>query len=153
MFLSPFTSFSQVGPWQTLRRLQDELDRVISWDRFPSASDVPAMNVWAGKESARVVTELPGVNAADIDISLHNDVLTVKGSRVETDLKKGETVHRRERFTGSFVRSIRLPFRADADHVDASYDKGILTVTLKRRAEDQPRRITVAANAGKESRS
>jgi len=92
-----------------------------------------------------ITAEVPGVSADEIDISVVGETLTLSGERKPEDLEGGVRYHRRERGGGRFSRSIELPFRVDADKVEAAYDKGILRVTLPRAEADKPRKITVRA--------
>jgi HSP20 family protein len=102
------------------------------------------MNVWTDEDSAIVTAELPGVNLDNIDISVENDVLTLRGER-QRDEQEGATYHRRERRYGSFVRTFRVPFRVDAEQVEATFKNGVLNIVLPRAEEDKPKRISVKA--------
>jgi HSP20 family protein len=102
------------------------------------------MNVWTDEDSAIVTAELPGVNLDDIDISVENDILTLRGDR-QRDEVEGARYHRRERRQGSFVRTFRVPFRVDAEQVEATFKNGILSIVLPRAEEDKPKRISVKA--------
>ncbi len=90
-------------------------------------------------ETGMVVTaELPGLEEKDVDLSLDGNVLTISGEkRRETSEDKGG-VHISERSYGSFRRTVRLPWAADASQANASFDKGVLTVTLPRPPEAKP---------------
>jgi HSP20 family protein len=103
------------------------------------------MNVWTSEDNAIVTAELPGVNLADIDISVENELLSVRGDRQPDELEEGGTYHRRERRHGSFVRTFRLPFRVAANEVQASYQNGVLSIVLPRAEADKPRRIAIRA--------
>jgi HSP20 family protein len=103
------------------------------------------MNVWTDQDSAVVTAELPGVNLEDINISVEDDTLTLRGDRQREELEEGVTYHRRERRFGSFLRTFQLPFRVDADKVDATLKNGVLSVSLPRAEEDKPRRIVIRA--------
>ncbi len=131
-------------PWREMERLQDEVSRALG-GRGRTGRDYPPMNVWSGDEAVVVTAEVPGIDPADIDISVVNDTLTVRGARKAEELKKGERYHRRERGFGDFVRTVQLPFRIDGDHVEAKMNHGVLVVHLPRAAEDRRRRIEVAA--------
>ena len=124
-------------------RLQNEMNRLFGTASRARHPESPAMNVWASESELLVQAELPGMNASDLDIAVEGDTLTLRGSRPETAVRDGEAWIRRERSGGSFARSIELPFRVDADKVDAAYAKGVLTVRLPRVAAEQPKRIAV----------
>jgi HSP20 family protein len=103
------------------------------------------MNVWTDADSAVVTAELSGVSLDDIEISVEDDTLTLRGNRQPAELGEGVTYHRRERRYGSFLRSFRLPFRVDAEKVDAIFRNGVLSISLPRAEEDKPRRIAIRA--------
>jgi HSP20 family protein len=109
------------------------------------APGYPAMNIWTDQDSAIVTAELPGVNLEDIDISVEDDTLTLRGDRQRDALEEGVTYHRQERRFGSFLRTFQLPFRVDAEKVDATLKNGVLSVSLPRAEEDKPRRIAIRA--------
>jgi len=132
-------------PWRELDRLQDEVSRAFGAGRVGAGRDFPPVNVWSGDEAVVVTAEVPGIEPSDLDISVVNDTLTVRGARKADELKTDERYHRRERGYGDFVRTVRLPFRIDGDHVEAKVNKGVLVVHLPRAAEDRRKRISVAA--------
>ena len=90
-----------------------------------------------------VKADLPGVDPKGIEISVENGVLTIRGEKKEEKEEKGKNFHRVERFTGSFFRAIPLPPGADAEKVAATSANGVVTVTIPKKAEAQPKRITV----------
>ena len=106
-----------------------------------SSGNWPSIELSDADKEIKVVAELPGLDEKDIDITLHDGVLTFKGE------KKGETSGTRysERWHGQFARSIELGSEVDPDKVRASFDKGILTITLEKRPEAQSsvRRIAI----------
>ena len=146
MLMRPYAGWTPA--WREMERLRREMNRLFStWPRQTSgatASGYPAMNVWTDEDNAVVTAELPGVVLDDIDITVEDDVLTLRGSR-KPDEVEGATYHRQERRYGSFLRTFRLPFRVDAEKVEASFAKGVLQIALPRAEEDKPRKITVRA--------
>ena len=146
MLMRPYAGWTPA--WREMERLRREMNRLFStWPRQSSggtASGYPAMNVWTDEDNAVVTAELPGVVLDDIDITVEDDVLTLRGSR-KPDEVEGVTYHRQERRYGSFLRTFRLPFRVDAARVEASFAKGVLRIELPRAEEDKPRKITVRA--------
>lgn len=129
--------------WREMSRLQDEMNRVFSRASEATPSTFPAVNLWASQESAVVMTELPGVELQDIDLSVVGDALTIRGKRAPEQLQDGNTFHRRERSWGNFVRMVQLPFRVEQDEVSATLNSGILNVTLPRAQADRPKKIQV----------
>jgi HSP20 family protein len=138
-----------MSPWREMDRLRRDMNRLFTdWStqaRRTVAPGYPAMNVWAGQDSAIVTAELPGVNLEDIDISVEDDTLTLRGDRQRDELGEGVTYHRRERRFGSFLRTFQLPFRVDAAKVDATLKSGMLSISLPRAEEDKLRRIAIRA--------
>lgn len=139
--------FRNINPWQgfdsRLRQMQDDMNRVFSRYTYPVAREFPAVNVWTEGDNAIVTAEIPGVNIEDLDISVTGATLTLRGGRKAEEVKEGESYHRRERWAGNFVRSIELPFKIDADKVDAKLTNGILYLTLPRAASDKPKKIAI----------
>jgi HSP20 family protein len=109
------------------------------------ASFTPRVDVEEDEKEVRVTAELPGMDAKDIDISIHRDVLTLRGEKSsEHEEKKGQ-YHRIERSYGSFERQIPLGMEVDAGKAEAEYKNGVLTVTLPKPAGEaaKTRRIKV----------
>jgi HSP20 family protein len=132
-----------------MARLQREMNRLLSgtsrWPALSTASAYPAMNIWTDQDGAVVTAELPGINPEDIEISVKNDTLTLSGSRTPEEVQEGWTYHRRERGSGNFTRSFQLSFQVASDQVEASYRKGVLSISLPRAQADKPKKITIKA--------
>ena len=92
-----------------------------------------------------VTAELPGVSPDEINIAITGDTLTLSGSRQRPETESN-TYHRQERGYGPFSRSLQLPFRIDANQVEATFRKGVLSITLPRAEEDKPKKINVNAS-------
>ena len=105
----------------------------------------PAVNVWQGEEAVAITAELPGIDPGDIDISVKDNVLTLSGERKVPDVPEGARWHRKERGYGRFTRSIRLPFVAGDDQVEARMINGVLRIVIGRPEEDKPRKIEIKA--------
>lgn len=107
----------------------------------------PQVNVWIKADEALVSAELPGVSQEDVDISVKDGTVTLRGNRrAKEEKQQEESLYRRgERAAGQFVRVLELPFRIDSARVSARLDKGILWVTLPRAEADKPRKIAVHA--------
>jgi len=119
------------------RRVADETQEA----GLAAPASYPAMNVWMNDEGVVVTAELPGCSPDNIDITVVGDTLTVKGKRTEEELPEGAVYHRRERSCGSFSRGFTLPFEVEASGVDATFEQGVLRITLPRAEADKPRRI------------
>lgn len=132
-------------PFSELRTLQREMNRLFEGasGATPGRSGVPALNLWSNGEQAVVTMEMPGIDPKDIDISVLRDDLTVTGERKAEEPAEGVVCHRMEREAGRFVRTVRLPFEVENSKVSASYDKGILTITMPRAEATKPKRIAI----------
>ena len=103
-----------------------------------------SMNVSETEKEIRLTAELPGVTEQDIDISLDDDVLTIRGEKKFERTDDKENFHFVERSYGTFQRSLRLPFPVDPEQVQASFENGVLTVTVpKTGRQERSRRIQV----------
>jgi HSP20 family protein len=110
----------------------------------PSVKAFPALNMWEDDGSLRLEAELPGWERAQLDIFVLGRDLTIKGERGEaSDEASSDAYLRRERFHGSFERTVRLPVAIAADGIDAVLKDGVLTISLPKAAEAKPRRIAV----------
>jgi len=130
------------SPWREMERLQQDVNRLLSRESAPT---FPAVNIWASDQDVIVTAEVPGVDPANLDITVAENILRLTGSRKPEELKPGEVSHRRERASGEFTRSFRLPYAVDSGKVEASCEKGILKVRLPRAEEDKPRKIAIKA--------
>jgi HSP20 family protein len=103
----------------------------------------PPLDVFQDKDHVFLKVELPGMKKEDIQISLHENTLTISGERKqEQEVKEGDS-YRSERFFGRFHRSVTLPVAVQANHVTAQYKEGILTVTMAKAEEAKPKQIEV----------
>ena len=121
---------------------------LLSWDPFfagtrQASAFVPAFEVKETTDAFILKGDVPGVAEADLDIAVHNNVLTVSGSRQSEERKEGESFALYERQYGSFSRSFSLPDTADGDRIAAKLDSGVLTLTISKKAEAKPRKIAV----------
>ena len=109
----------------------------------PSA--FPALNVGATDDAIEIVAFAPGMAAADFDVSIDKDLLTISGERKPVPHDGGDDVraYAQERFHGAFRRVVELPQNADADNVTARYENGCLLIRVGRRETSTPRAITV----------
>ncbi|HNS79870.1 MAG TPA: Hsp20/alpha crystallin family protein [Kiritimatiellia bacterium] len=129
-------------PFSGLRALQREMDSLLDGYSHRSRSDF-AVNVWSNGEKAVVSAELPGCDAADIEISTLKDFLTITGKVKQEETIKDAVCHRAERSCGEFSRTIRLPFEVEQDKAKASYSQGVLTVELARAEASKPQKIKI----------
>jgi HSP20 family protein len=146
----------EMTSWPTFGRLsnlRDELDTLFElpfWSNFGRQTQLfsgwtPALDLYQNNDNVVAVIELPGMRKEDIEISLHDGMLTIAGER-RTETQDGEKAERSERYVGKFRRSITLPTRVDANKVSATYKDGILTVTLPKAEEAKPKQIQVSVS-------
>ena len=135
------------SPFDELRSLQREMNRLFDgYDSGTAISRFPALNVWGNGDNLIVTAELAGMDAADLDINVADNQLTIKGERKTEKPAEDAVCHRCERSTGSFVRTVRLPFAVEGNRVAAKYEKGVLTVILPRQEATRPKRIEIKAS-------
>lgn len=110
----------------------------------------PSMDVVRDEGELVVTAELPGIEPDDIDVSLENGMLTIKGEKSETKEISEDDRYLRERSYGKFLRRITLPEEMDADTMTATYDNGVLVirVAIPEEKVDEPRHIPVEVNGG-----
>jgi len=130
LFDNFFSNFS-LGPFA---RYRDDFDpfRKIGAALTPSHGFMPSMDVKETDKEFRVSAELPGMDEGDIELSLADGQLVIKGEKKEETKTDEEGHHLMERHYGSIYRSLAMPEEVDEDSVEATYDKGVLTVTLKK---------------------
>ena len=143
-------------PWKSFEgffnapfELQNDLSRALFGLRSRDAARVgawPQFNVWTKDDELIVTAEIPGLEPDQIEVNVNNDLLTVSATVEADQLSEGESYHRRERFSGLFERSLRLPFAVDQQKSDARYTDGVLEIRLTKPERDKPRKLTV--NAG-----
>jgi HSP20 family protein len=126
---------------------RSDLDRLFNgffdeWPGLDRTTAFPALNVWEDERNYFVEAELPGLRMENVEVSIVGPELTLKGQRKEEPAKDA-IYHRRERGTGSFVRSIRLPAPVDSNEVKATLQNGVLAISLPKAKEAQPRKIEV----------
>jgi HSP20 family protein len=155
-------------PFSEMARLQDDLNRMFdTFEARPLARHktetvqglwTPAVDVIEDADKIELLVDLPGVKQEELDIQVDKDVLTLRGARKlerpevkdakdAKDAKKdGEHFRRYERVTGGFVRSFTLPKTVDVEKIGASLKDGVLTLSLPKKPEAQPKQIKVAVS-------
>jgi|GEM_PF-440560 len=137
--MNPFFRLSQVG---------DELDRFFGGDNESCRRrnwTAPAVNVSEDSESWIYTFEIPGIAAENIDLSIKEGVLTLKGRRTAVETPEGTTLHRTEFSEGEyeFSRSLTLPDSIDEENIQAETENGLLRVVLKKTAEKKEKKIQI----------
>ena len=137
-----------LDPLRELEQLQRRMDRLFQnafgLERSPWRVGVyPLVNISEDRDHIFVRAELPGVKAADLEITIQDNSLILRGQRQIPTEEKQVNYHRRERESGFFRRVVALPARVQADRVEATCKDGILTIKLAKPEEVKPRKIQV----------
>ena len=140
--------FFDYNPFQELERIQRQMDRLsqsmAGAERVPRRVGVyPLLNISEDQDHIYVRAELPGVSPEDLEITVQDQQLILRGQRKVGGDEKNANYHRRERESGFFRRILRLPAQIDPNKVEAASKDGILTITLAKPEEVKPRQITV----------
>jgi HSP20 family protein len=141
-------------PTRDLTGIREEMNRLFDdfftgWPRLERRGGLlegewaPSVDVAETDEDVVVTAELPGVKQEDVDISIINDVLTLKGEKKEEKEVKKENYHRIERSYGGFQRSVSLPTGVQADKAKAKYKDGVLRITIPKVEEAKPKQIKI----------
>ena len=138
------------NPFKELRTMQDQMNRMldVAWNRefgeeLKEGVWQPPVDIYEDEHSVVIKAEVPDVELKDIEVKIENNTLTLRGERKHSSEVKKENYYRVERYFGQFQRSFSLPQAIDQDKVQATCDKGILTITLPKRADTQPKQISV----------
>jgi HSP20 family protein len=137
---------------QAMDRLFDETWRNMRAGTFNGTNFLP-VDVHETDTNYTVFAWLPGLSAEAINISLQDDVLTISGEFARPEVNDSTRILLEERPFGKFSRSINLPQAVDRDHVEATYENGVLTLSLPKSPEVQPRIIPVKAVKALESKN
>lgn len=120
---------------------------LLNWDPFvsgrPTSAFAPTFEVKETTDAFVLRADVPGVEEKDLDIAVHNGVLTVSGSRQAEERKDGESYAIYERQYGSFSRSFALPELADGEKIDAKLANGVLTLSIAKKERAKPRKIEI----------
>jgi HSP20 family protein len=145
MVITRWTPFREVA---ALQNRVNSLFRDFSEGEsaMTTASFTPAVDIYEDEKKIVLKLEVPGIEEKDLDVSVENHTLTVKGERKLEKEEKQENFHRVERRYGSFYRAFTLPNTVDAENVAASYTAGVLKLELTKKPEAQPKQIKVNAN-------
>ena len=134
-------------PMNTFREFSGELDRMFNSNAAAYTDTVsdwmPAVDIKEAKNAYEVVADVPGVEPKDIDVSLEDGVLTVKGERKSESSDEGEGFTTTERTYGSFTRRFTLPDTADADNISAKMEHGVLKLHIPKKEKVLPKKISV----------
>jgi HSP20 family protein len=154
-------SVSRWDPFQDLLAIQDEMNQLFgravgqggqarSQAQVAERMWAPALDISERKDAYVVTVEVPGVKAEDLDITLEDGLLTIRGERRFTKETSEQQFHRVERRYGGFRRSITLPSQVQADQIEASFEDGVLEVVVPKAEEAKPKKISVRAGGGRQ---
>jgi HSP20 family protein len=137
--------------FRDLRTLQEEVNRLFSTNLTTGFDDegigrgawAPSVDIYENKDQIVLEAELPGMKQEDFDLSIENNVITLRGERKFEKTDETDNYHRVERSYGAFTRSFTLPQTVSAEGATAEYNNGVLRVTLPKREETKSRRIQV----------
>jgi HSP20 family protein len=140
-------------PFRDLRTLQEEVNRLFSTNLTRGFGEEgigrgawnPSVDIYENKDQIVLEAELPGMNRDDFELSVENNVITLRGERQFEKKEDSDNYHRVERSYGSFTRSFTLPQSVSADGATAEYRNGVLRVTLPKREETKARRIEISS--------
>ena len=131
-----------------INRLFDTLFEPANGNANRSQRWAPAMDLVEAEDHFVLKADLPGLGEEDVAIEIQDNVLTVSGERKAEHERKEKGFYRLERSFGRFSRSLTLPEGVNADAIKASFDKGVLAVSIPKPEERKPRRIEIGANGG-----
>ena len=149
-------SMIKYDPFRELRGLQDEMNRLFMTN-FPrgfndeemaSGGWTPSVDIYESEDEIVLEAELPGMKREEFEVSIENNVVTLKGSRRFEKKDEGDNYHRVERSYGTFTRSFSLPRSVSAENTKADFTNGVLRVSLPKREEAKARKIEVTGEGG-----
>jgi HSP20 family protein len=150
------TVLTRWEPFREFSTLQDRMNRLFRETHTEGADQslttsnfAPAVDVYEDEHDVVLKIEVPGIDEKDIDVRIENNTLTVHGERKIDKEEKEENYRRVERHYGSFTRTFNLPTTVDTEHVSATYNKGVLNISLPKKAEAKPKQIKI--NVGSET--
>jgi HSP20 family protein len=140
----------------TVRTLVPTLDRVLSLNReldrvftrsFGNAGTwLPAMDVVERADAFVVTLDVPGISHDTIDLTFDQGALTIRGTRAGTEYGEQDKVYVAERTLGEFERVVRLPETVDGDRIQASFNRGVVTIVIPKAQAARARKIAISAN-------
>lgn len=145
-------------PFSELSRLEREMERMFEdlwgrrmrplwperwWPRFGVEMSAPAVDVYEDKDEIVAKAELPGVEKDNIEVSVSNHFLTIKGEKKKEEEVKEEDYYRAERSYGAFVRTLELPTDIQTDKIKAAFKNGVLEIRMPKTEEAKKKEIKV----------
>jgi HSP20 family protein len=150
------TVLTRWDPFRELYGLQQRMNRLFEEqysggreESLTTGAFVPAVDIYEDEHGIQLKLEVPGIEEKNLEVKVENNTLTVSGERKFEKEEKEENFHRIERRYGSFSRSFTLPNTVNTDDINASYDNGVLTIKLAKRAEAKPKQVKVSVGSQK----
>jgi HSP20 family protein len=138
----PQSSLTALDPWRVFDQLW--LEPWGAAANGSAAASVPvALDLRETEQGFTVRAEVPGVAPEKLEITLHDDVLTIAGEKTSEATDEGEGYYRTERRFGQFRRTVQLPTPVDGESVEAKHENGVVTIVLKKAASALPKRVEV----------
>lgn len=149
------TAASRWDPFRDLLSIQSEMNRLFgsTYGNVVDSTEAtgswsPSLDIYQGEDGLTAIVELPGMTHGDVDISVEDNVLTIKGERKFYDEVSEEKFHRIERRYGQYLRRISLPQHSDTGAIEAAMKDGLLTIRVPKSEQALPKRIEVMASEG-----
>ncbi|RMF45746.1 MAG: Hsp20/alpha crystallin family protein [Anaerolineae bacterium] len=148
------TNLMRWDPFREMQALRETVDRLFesslsNWAAEPRTMGwTLALDVAESENEYVVTASVPGIKPEDLDITFTDNTLTIKGELKVDEEREDVRYHLRERRYGQFTRSIALPTTIDAEHIEAEYENGVLTLHLPKAEEARPKRINVRTTSG-----
>jgi len=143
-------------PFAEVAAVQERLNRIFN-DRLRAQGEesltgtmLPPVDIYETPEALVLKADLPGLSLEDLDVRVENNTLTIQGERQQEKEVRQEEFHRVERAYGAFSRSFSLPNSVDPEKIEATYEGGVLRLSLAKREETKPKQIKVQVGSARE---
>src|SRR6184192_1719346 len=154
-------SVVRYDPFRDLRTLQEEVNRLFTGNVARAFDDEgiargswsPNVDIYENKDQIVLEAELPGMSREDFDLSVENNVITLRGERQFEKKEEADNYHRVERAYGSFLRSFTLPNSVSGEGASSDYRNGVLRVVLPKKEETKARRIEIKSEGSEEPKT
>lgn len=146
------TSIIRWNPFREMANMQSAMDRMFddvwrgNWPTNLAGFDSPALDIHETDTAYTVAAPLPGVKPEEISVRMQNGTLTISGELTQPQVADNTKVVVQERYFGKFSRSVTLPQNVDANKIEATYENGVLHLTLPKMPEAQPKQIAIKVN-------
>jgi HSP20 family protein len=154
-------TITRYDPFRDLRNFQEEVNRLFTGnvgrqfedEGIARGSWSPSVDIYENKDQIVLEAELPGMKREEFELSIENNVLTLRGERQFEKKQETDNYHRVERAYGSFTRSFTLPNTISGEGVTADYRNGVLRVIIPKREETRARRIEIKSEGSETAKT